>query len=171
MSPINDQDLRARVADLAEKQLAIEHASGESLGSRGTALSGFIGVVLAVTSALAGQAPKHLGAVGEPVFLVLFVAAVSLLVCAAALSVLVVAPRLRPLLNPNVLRRYATQGTDVPTVNEHFARRTIELLEEEAAINNARARRLASAFRLLLAGLAAAAGQAIVIAAARFSGL
>jgi hypothetical protein len=65
----NDALLYARVAELSEKQLEFERTSADSLGSRGTALSGFIGLVLAVTSALAGQAPKQLGAIaGLPKF-------------------------------------------------------------------------------------------------------
>jgi hypothetical protein len=167
----NDALLYARVAELAEKQLEFERSSADSLGSRGTALSGFIGLVLAVTSSLAGQAPKHLGALGQPLFLVLFIAAVGLLVAAAVVAVLVVSPKMRPLLNPAVLRRYSTLRPDMASLNEHYSRKTIELIELEGAVNTARANRLSWAFRLLLGGLGAAAGQAIVIVIVKLGGL
>jgi hypothetical protein len=167
----NEALLYARVADLAEKQLEFERTSADSLGSRGTALSGFIGLVLAVTSALVGQAPKHLGALGEPLFLVVFIAAVGLLVAAAVVAVLVVSPKMRPLLNPAVLHRYSTLRPDMVSLNEHYSRRTIELIELEGAANTVRANRLSWAFRLLLGGLGAAGGQAIIITVVKLGGL
>jgi uncharacterized membrane protein YidH (DUF202 family) len=106
-------DVPPPLLELVSQHLSRELTSREVLTGRLVALVTFAGALLALGLGLAHNAAgAELSGEGRVAFSVLFVLALVLLVVSIVRSLIGVAPRRRPLPNPELLRHYATQGTE-----------------------------------------------------------
>jgi hypothetical protein len=111
------EDVSHELLDLAEKHIAGERASSDTLSTRLTATVTLAGALLAVGVTLAGNDAKiQLAHGSRTLFSCLLVSGIVLLVGAMVTALAEIRPRTRVVPNPDVLRHYAKEGTAPPEI-------------------------------------------------------
>ncbi|HEY4429070.1 MAG TPA: hypothetical protein VGN08_12775 [Solirubrobacteraceae bacterium] len=150
---------------LGTDQLKTEQEHTERFNGRASSLVGFAGVVLGLaltagvetfprlTSERAKPGDLNLGHVGEPAFVLLFVATVVLLTLSAGVAIFSFLPIKGSRLSIQALREFAQQRTPLPTVRARAYDVNINLLEAQRKANTSKAGRVKWAGWLFVAAL------------------
>lgn len=163
------EDTVDALLETVRELLRAEEARATSLNTRGSGLAGFVGLIVSLSASLGQRALSvDLAGVPEVIAIVLFAAALGLLVAAVLVVVLrVLAPQSYRNLAMSEVRRYALPEfvfAEKVMVQGRTLRGLIDALATERDRNDRKARALRTAYVLLVTGLAAAAAEALILA-------
>ncbi len=153
---------------LVQRFMEDERARGQALEAKTATLAGFSGAILALTATLgAALFDRDLGVV-EPVVQALFIAGVVML---AAAAVLAVGGVLRPQPQLSVSTEELQRFPELPLIaaskldiQGEMLATTVDAIAFERAVNDRKASRTTHAARALVAGYAAVAAMAVILA-------
>jgi hypothetical protein len=155
------------VSESLRALIDLEDTASDSFSSRAGGLIGFSGALIALLTGLgqgAAAGEMHLGAVGQPLFSILFAVAELLLLTAVYYGVKVVVPQSHGRLPRKLFEDVRMERISVDDADWNLAELRTELYTRVLAANDARARALKTGFRLQVAALVLVAAQAIVLA-------
>jgi hypothetical protein len=163
----------AELLAIATDAVADERERGRALDTKTASLAGFTGLILSVDGALAGPLfSRHLGSLGRPLALVLFLIAVVFLLLAVLLAVVgVLMPQRYRGMGREQLRHFnsrATQAHDALWVHQSMLGALANILAQDRPVNDCKAKLTKTVARLLAVGFVFVAAEALTIGVSQF---
>lgn len=163
----------AELLAIATDAVADERERGRGLDTKTASLAGFTGLILSVDGALAGPLfSRHLGSLGRPLALVLFLIAVVFLLLAVLLAVVgVLMPQRCRGMGREQLQNFnssATQARDALWVHQSMLGALADILAQDRPVNDCKAKLTKTVARLLAVGFIFVAAEALTIGVSQF---